>query len=71
MKLLLAVLGLVFALLNVLVGYLFVAVALTDKMAAKGFVLQSLPLLGGVALILFALPVVWQSLALVVARQRY
>jgi hypothetical protein len=63
-----ALLALVFAALNVWVGYFFVTTALTDKMAHKGFILQSLPLLGGIALIIFCLPLLWQAIRLVTVR---
>ncbi len=68
MKYLWAVLALAFLVLNAVVGYLFVREALTDKMAHKGFVLQSLPLLGGAALVLFCLPLLWQAVRLLTAR---
>jgi hypothetical protein len=68
MRALFALLALVFALLNLVVGFLFVREALTDKMAHKGFVLQSLPLLGGAVLILFCLPLLVQVVRLVVTR---
>ena len=68
MRYLVALLGLIFVVLNAWVGYLFVTTALTEKMAHKGFILQSLPLLGGVALVLFCLPLLWQSVRLVTAR---
>jgi hypothetical protein len=70
MKQLVALLALLFALANVYVGYLFVTAAMTEKMAAKGFVLQSLPLLGGLALIVFTLPLLWQCVSLAVSRTR-
>ncbi len=70
MKYLWVLLGLVFALLNLLVGYLFVKEAMTDKMAHKGFVLQSLPLLGGAVLVLFCIPLLWQVLRLLTTRSR-
>ena len=68
MKYVVALLSLVFALATAYVGYQFATVALTDKMASKGFVLQALPLLGGLALIVFALPVLWQCVVLMVAK---
>ena len=68
MKYLWAVLALAFLVLNAVVGYLFVREALTDKMAHKGFVLQSLPLLGGAALVLFCVPLLWQAVRLLTAR---
>jgi hypothetical protein len=70
MRPLVALLALIFAAANAYVGYLFVTAALTDKIANKGFVLQLLPLLGGLALIVFALPLVWQCVRLVFSRAR-
>jgi hypothetical protein len=70
MKPLVALLALVFALANAYVGYVLITAALTDKVASKGFVLQALPLLGGLALIVFALPLIWQCARLMVARDR-
>jgi TRAP-type C4-dicarboxylate transport system permease small subunit len=70
MRFLVALLSLAFALATAYVGYLFVTIAMTDKMAAKGFMLQSLPLLGGLALIVFAIPLVWNCVALMVAKPR-
>jgi hypothetical protein len=68
-KFLVALLALVFIALNAYVGYLFFNEALTEKMAHKGFILQSLPLLGGIALIIFCLPVLWQIIRLITAKQ--
>jgi hypothetical protein len=68
MRFLSALLALVFVALTAWVGYLFVTTAVTDKMAHKGFVLQSLPLLGGIALLLFCLPVLWQVVRLLTSR---
>ena len=67
MRSLVALLALAWVVMNALVGYLFVHEALTDKMAHKGFVLQSLPLLGGAVLILVCLPLLWQALRLMLA----
>jgi hypothetical protein len=68
MRFLVALLALVFIALNATVGYLFFNEALTEKMAHKGFILQSLPLLGGIALVVFCLPVLWQIVRLVTAK---
>src|SRR6266545_4919891 len=70
MKFLVALLALIFLAGNALVGYLFFKEALTDKMVHKGFILQSLPLLGGVVLILFCLPVLWHVFRLLTTRLR-
>jgi hypothetical protein len=68
MRFLVALLALVFAVLNALVGYTFFKEALTDKMVHKGFILQSLPLLGGLVLILFCLPLLWNAFRLVTSK---
>ena len=68
MRFLVALLALVFAALNAIVGYLFFHEAMTDKMVHKGFVLQSLPLLGGLVLILFCLPLLWNAFRLVTTK---
>ena len=68
MRYLVALLALAWVVMNALVGYLFVHEALTDKMAHKGFVLQSLPLLGGAVLILVCLPLLWQAVRLLTSR---
>jgi len=68
MRYLVALLALAWVVMNALVGYLFVREALTDKMAHKGFVLQSLPLLGGAVLILVCLPLLWQAVRLLTSR---
>jgi hypothetical protein len=62
------VLAIAFALANAYVGYLFVKEGMTDKLAAKGFMLQSLPLLGGIALIVFCLPVLWTAFRLMTSK---
>jgi hypothetical protein len=64
-----AVLALIFLALNAVVGFLFVKEALTEKMAHKGFMLQSLPLLGGAVLILFCLPLLWNVVRLLTSRK--
>jgi len=68
MRFLVALLALVFPILNAIVGYLFFHEAMTDKMVHKGFVLQSLPLLGGLVLILFCLPLLWNAFRLVTSK---
>jgi hypothetical protein len=68
MRFLWALLAIVYIALNVLVGYLFVTEALTQKIASKGFVLQSLPLLGGIALVIFCLPLLWQAFRLMTSK---
>jgi hypothetical protein len=69
MRVLWALLAIAWLAGNALVGVLFVREALTEKMAHKGFLLQSLPLLGGAALVVFCLPLLWQAFRLLTARR--
>jgi hypothetical protein len=72
MKYIWALLGLLYALLSIYVGYLFVTAAIGPKLSQKGILLQAPPLLGGIALALLALPLIWNSLRLATAQtQRY
>ena len=68
MRYVVSLLALVFVVLAALVGYLLFHEALTDKVAHKGFVLQSLPLLGGLALLLFCVPLLVQAVRLLISR---
>ena len=68
MKYLWALLALLYALLSIYVGYLFVISAVGAKLSQKGALLQAPPLLGGLALIVLALPLLWNCLRLVTAR---
>jgi len=63
-----ALLGLLYALLSIYVGYLFVAAGTGAKLAQKGLILQAPPILGGIALVVLALPLIWNCLRLVSAR---
>jgi hypothetical protein len=62
------VLGILYALLSIYVGYLFVTEATGEKLSQKGFVLQAAPLLGGIALILLSLPLLWNCFRLAISR---
>jgi hypothetical protein len=66
-KYLWALLGLIWALLSIYVGYLFVTSAL-GRLTQKGAMLQAPPLLGGIALIILALPLIWNCIRLVTTR---
>jgi hypothetical protein len=63
-KYLWALLGALYAVLSIWVGYLFVTSATGPRLAEKGVILQAAPLLGGIALVILALPLVWNSLRL-------
>jgi hypothetical protein len=67
-KYLWAVLGLLYAILSIYVGYLFITSATGERLSQKGLLLQAPPLLGGLALIVLALPLVWNCVRLVTAR---
>jgi hypothetical protein len=67
-KYLWALLGLLYALLSIYVGYLFITSAVGPKLTQKGVLLQAPPLLGGLALIVLALPLIWNCLRLATAR---
>ncbi|MBV8720432.1 MAG: hypothetical protein JO020_04740 [Chloroflexi bacterium] len=68
MKYLWALLGLLYAVLSIYVGYLFITSAVGAKLTQKGLLLQVPPLLGGIALILLAVPLLWNCARLVTAR---
>ena len=64
-----ALLGLLYALLSVYVGYLFIISGTGEKLQQKGAALQTAPLLGGIALIVLAIPLAWNCIRLATARQ--
>lgn len=68
MKYVWALIGLLFAVLNIYVGYLFVTAATGAKLSQKGILLQAPPLLGGIALAVLALPLIWNALRLATSR---
>jgi hypothetical protein len=63
-KYLWALIGLLYALLNIYVGYLLFAAGTGAKLAQKGIMLQAPPVLGGIALAVLALPLIWNSVRL-------
>jgi hypothetical protein len=67
-KYLWALIGLLYALLNIYVGYLLFAAGTGTKLAQKGIMLQAPPVLGGIALAVLALPLIWNSVRLATAR---
>jgi len=68
MKYLWALLGLLYALLNVYVGYVLFHAGTGPTLAQKGVMLQAPPVLGGIALAVLALPLIWNSFRLATAR---
>lgn len=72
MKLVWAVVGILFAALNIYVGYLLFTAGIGAKLMQKGIYLQAPPILGGLALAILALPLLWNCVRLVTARtERY
>lgn len=69
MKYLWALLGLLYALLSIYVGYLFIISATGEKLSQKGLLLQAPPLLGGLALIVLSIPLIWNVLRLATSGQ--
>jgi hypothetical protein len=67
-KFLWALLGLLYALLSIYVGYLFFTAGIGAKLAQKGIMLQAPPVLGGIALVILAIPLIWNCIRLVTAR---
>ena len=67
-KYLWAVLGLLYAVLNLYVGYLLVTAGIGPKLSQKGILLQAPPVLGGIALAVLALPLVWTCVRLATAK---
>jgi hypothetical protein len=68
MKYLWVVVGLLYALLNLYVGYVLVTAGIGPKLAQKGLLLQAPPVLGGIALAVLALPLLWNCVRLATAR---
>lgn len=64
MKFLWAIVAALYALLSAYVGYLFVMAATGERLSQKGLLLQMPPLLGGIALVLFAIPLLWNCVSL-------
>jgi len=65
MRYLWTLIGLLYALLNIYVGYLFVTAAMGHGLSQKGLLLQAPPFLGGIGLAVLALPLIWNSARLV------
>jgi hypothetical protein len=68
MKYLWAVLGLLYAVLNLYVGYLLVTAGTGARLSQKGLMLQAPPVLGGIGLAILALPLLWTCLCLATAK---
>lgn len=70
MRLVVALLGLIYVAANLLASYVFVTSGLAAKTAAKGMLQQGLLLSGGLLIGLFALFLAWQCIALALSRER-
>jgi hypothetical protein len=68
MKYLWAVIGLAYAVLNLYVGYLLVTAGTGAKLSQKGILLQAPPVLGGIALAILALPLLWNCARLATSK---
>jgi hypothetical protein len=67
MKIVAALIGLLWAAGNVLVAYEFISSAFGERLVKKGPVEQALPLFGGIAIGLFAAFLVWNCVRLALA----
>jgi hypothetical protein len=68
MKYMWALIGLLYGLLNIYVGYLFVTAVFGPRLPQKGILLQAPPLLGGLALAILAIPLMWNCIRLATSR---
>ena len=68
MRYLWTLIGLLYALLNIYDGYLFVTAAMGHGLSQKGLLLQAPPFLGGIGLAVLALPLLWNVFRLVTSR---
>ena len=69
MKYLWALIGLLYALLNIYTGFVLFTAGTGVKLAQKGVMLQAPPVLGGIALAVLALPLIWNSVRLATAKK--
>jgi hypothetical protein len=67
-KYLWALLGLLYAVLNIYAGYVLVMAGTSARLAQKGIMLQAPPVLGGLALAVLALPLIWNCIRLATAK---
>lgn len=68
MKFLWVLIGILYAVLNIYVGYLFITAGTGARLSQKGVLLQGPPVLGGLALIVLALPLIWNCIRLATSR---
>jgi hypothetical protein len=60
--------ALAYAVLNIYVGYLFFTAGTGARLSQKGILLQAPPVLGGIALAVLALPLIWNAFRLATSR---
>jgi hypothetical protein len=63
-----ALAAILYALLNIYVGYIFVTAAFGTRLSTKGFPLQAAPILGGIGLAVLALPLIWNAIRLATSK---
>lgn len=68
MKYLWALIGLLYAVLNIYTGYVLFTAGTGVRLSQKGIMLQAPPVLGGIALAVLALPLIWNCVRLATAR---
>jgi hypothetical protein len=68
MKFVWVLIGILYAVLNIYVGYLLFVAGTGAKLMQKGPYLQGPPILGGLALIILALPLIWNCIRLATSR---
>ena len=68
MKYLWALIGLLYALFNIYVGYILITAGSGAKLAQKGILLQAPPILGGLGLAVLALPLIWNCVRLATSK---
>jgi hypothetical protein len=67
-KYLWALIGLLYALLNIYVGYILITAGSGARLAQKGILLQAPPILGGLGLAVLALPLIWNCVRLATSK---
>lgn len=68
MKYVWVLIALAYAVLNIYVGYLFFTAGIGARLSQKGPFLQGPPILGGLALAVLALPLIWNAIRLATSR---
>jgi len=69
MKYLWALIAIAYALLNIYVGYILFVAGTGARLSQKGIYLQAPPILGGLALAVLAIPLIWNAFRLATSRR--